>query len=312
MEMNVSEESAGLVPLAPASDSKGLSPDRGPNICADARMRSSAASTLRRKRQETVAGTVPRMTQRPMEALDTMKNVEAGSDATPADWTVREGMDVISTDGEKLGEVANATGNYVLVRHGFLFAKEYYVPAEAIANVGNDAVYLTMTREIALEQQWDNPPTADADLSAAPHVVAGDYEAVAAATSEPATGTFVDPGAHAGETFVDGASGTYTDERAGVQAIEQGDEEPTMNDAEITSDAHEELAAEIGIPVPDDEKLIDPLPDNEPDDEPDDADEPVPGDANPDSANSDSITVDERDLVVDDDGPIEAERNDQM
>lgn len=239
-----------------------------------------------------------------------MKNVEPGSGATPADWTVREGMDVMSTDGEKLGEVANATGNYVLVRHGFLFAKEYYVPAEAIANVGNDAVYLTMTREIALDQQWDNPPTADADLSAAPHVVAGDAKAVAAATSEPATGTFVDPGAPAGGTFVDGASGTYTDERAGVQAIEQGDEEPTMNDAEITSDAHEELAAEIGIPVPDDEKLIDPLPDNEPDD----ADEPVPGDANPDpnSSDSGSATPNDRDLVVDDDGPVETERSDQV
>lgn len=227
-----------------------------------------------------------------------MKNVEPGGDATSADWTVREGMDVLSTDGEKLGEVANATGNYVLVRHGFLFAKEYYVPADAIANVGNDAVYLTMTKEIALEQQWDKPPTANSDHPATPAVVTGDPGAVAA-TSEPATGTFVDQ-----------ASGTYVDDRSGVQTIDQEDEATAISDARISSDAHRELASEIGIPVPDDENLVDPLPN----DEPEEADEPVPADGNPNSgpSGSDSLTPDEQDLVVDDDGVVEAERSDRV
>jgi hypothetical protein len=223
-----------------------------------------------------------------------MKNVEPSGDATPADWTVREGMDVLSTDGEKLGEVANATGIYVLVRHGFLFAKEYYVPADAIANVGNDAVYLTMTREIALEQQWDKPPTANSDHPATPAVVTvvtGDPAAIAATTSEP-------------------ASGTYVDDRSGVQTIDQEDEATAISDAEITGDAHRELASEIGIPVPDDENLVDPLSN----DEPEEADEPVPADGNPNSGPSGSrhITPDEQDLVVDDDGVVEAERSDRV
>ncbi len=228
-----------------------------------------------------------------------MKNIELGGDATPADWTVREGMDLLSTDGEKLGEVANATGNYVLVRHGFLFAKEYYVPAEAIANVGNDAVYLTMTKEIALEQQWDKPPTANSDHLVTPVVVTGDPGTVAAATSEPATGTFVDQ-----------ASGTYVDDRSGVQTIDQEDEAMAISDARISSDAHRELASEIGIPVPDDENLVDLLPN----DEPQEADEPVPADGNPNSGLSGSrhITPDEQDLLVDDDGVVEAERSDRV
>lgn len=228
-----------------------------------------------------------------------MKNIELGGDATPADWTVREGMDLLSTDGEKLGEVANATGNYVLVRHGFLFAKEYYVPAEAIANVGNDAVYLTMTKEIALEQQWDKPPTANSEHLATPVVVTGDPGTVAAATSEPATGTFVDQ-----------ASGTYVDDRSGVQTIDQEDEATAISDARISSDAHRELASEIGIPVPDDENLVDPLPN----DEPQEADEPVPADGNPNSGPSGSrhITPDEQDLLVDDDGVVETERSDRV
>ena len=135
-----------------------------------------------------------------------------GSDtAATNDWTVREGTPVITFDGEKIGEVDNATGGYLLVKKGFLFPKEYSIPAAAIENVGPDAVYLSVTKEIALAQGWDAPltpetpeqalpttPTADAP----PQVVTGDPHVDA-----PLIGTFTD---HQAGTYVDEASGTQT------------------------------------------------------------------------------------------------------
>lgn len=215
---------------------------------------------------------------------DTSNDMTQAGHAEKDDWTVREGMDVLSYDGEKLGEVANATGNYVLVRHGFLFAKEYYVPADAIANVGRDAVYLTMTKQIALEQQWDEPPTADAERRSTTGVVTGSAAEVEAESTEPQTGTFSAPRASSSETTLDDKTGTYQDPRSGTQAT--ADAEAALRDAEITHDAQETLSAADAIPVTDEATRINRLPkdakpiDQLPPDEPQDADEPIPGDAN--------------------------------
>lgn len=225
-----------------------------------------------------------------------MTNPDVGGDYTQAedqekeDWTVREGMDVLSYDGEKLGEVANATGNYILVRHGFLFAKEYYVPADAIANVGRDAVYLTVTKEIALEQHWDKPPIAETDHQSKTGVVTGSAAEVAAETTEPQTGIFSAPRAMAGETAMDDETGTFADPRSGPQSVLTADAERALSDAEITADAQETVSAAAGIPVTGEAERIGQLPkvakpiDQLPGVEPQNADDPLPGDANPEDA----------------------------
>lgn len=128
-------------------------------------------------------------------------------DTTPtpdSSWTVREGTPVITFDGEKIGEVENATGDYLLIRKGFLFPKEYSIPATAIANVGPDAVYLTVTKEAALAQGWDAPLAAEATTPA--RVVTGEPD--------------VDPPAPLIGTFSDDRAGTYTDEAAGTETID--------------------------------------------------------------------------------------------
>ncbi|MGB3330923.1 MAG: DUF2171 domain-containing protein, partial [Thermomicrobiales bacterium] len=98
---------------------------------------------------------------------------DPGSNAATAspstDWTVREGTPVITFDGQKIGEVDNATGDFLLVKKGFLFPKEYSIPAAAIQTIGPDAVYLTVTKDIALAQGWDAPLTPEtANANAAP------------------------------------------------------------------------------------------------------------------------------------------------
>lgn len=206
-----------------------------------------------------------------------MTTRETGDDRTPSNWAVHEGMDVLSSDGEKIGEVANATGNYVLVQKGFIFKHEFYVPASAIANVGTDAVYLTMTKEIALEQGWENPPAADDDQSSGPGVITADAAEVAAESTEPMTGTFNAPRALSSETEVDDRTGTYADLSSGTQSVDPDEVITPVRDRDLSTVAEETIASDAGVSVGRENESIDPR--LEP--EPEAAQGPAPADAAP-------------------------------
>lgn len=69
------------------------------------------------------------------------------------------GMDVVGSDGEKLGSVDRMEGDYVVASKGFFFPTDYYIPVDAISNVDEERVYLNVTKDIALDQGWDTMPT---------------------------------------------------------------------------------------------------------------------------------------------------------
>lgn len=71
------------------------------------------------------------------------------------DWVLPAGLNVIGSDGEKLGEVQDGLGETFTVKKGWLFSSEYTIPATAIASVDERAVYLNVTRDQALHQGWD-------------------------------------------------------------------------------------------------------------------------------------------------------------
>lgn len=75
-------------------------------------------------------------------------------------WTVTEGADVVGSDGDKVGEVVNAYPDYIVVKKGFFFPSDYYVPSSAIANVDEGHVYLNVTKDEAMNQDpsWDTEP----------------------------------------------------------------------------------------------------------------------------------------------------------
>ncbi|HEU0163811.1 MAG TPA: DUF2171 domain-containing protein [Thermomicrobiales bacterium] len=73
------------------------------------------------------------------------------------EWMLADGMDVIGADGEKLGEVQEARGDYFIAGKGWLFSTEFYIPATAIVSADEQAVYLNVTKEQALGQGWDRP-----------------------------------------------------------------------------------------------------------------------------------------------------------
>ncbi len=77
-------------------------------------------------------------------------------------YDLREGMDVVGSDGGKVGEVVAAHRNYVVVEKGFFFPTDYYIPTSAVASADDGKIYLNVTKDQALDQGWDTGPADDA------------------------------------------------------------------------------------------------------------------------------------------------------
>jgi uncharacterized protein (TIGR02271 family) len=70
----------------------------------------------------------------------------------------QNGMDVIGADGEKVGEIDGVERDYFIVRKGFFFPQDHYIPMTAISSYEENQVYLNVTKDEALEQEWTNNP----------------------------------------------------------------------------------------------------------------------------------------------------------
>lgn len=82
-------------------------------------------------------------------------------------WLPREGMDVIGADNEKVGEVDSVAADHFVVRKGFFFPDDHFIPMQAVASYDDERIYLNVTKDEALEQQWTNPPVAAGDPAVA-------------------------------------------------------------------------------------------------------------------------------------------------
>jgi uncharacterized protein (TIGR02271 family) len=77
---------------------------------------------------------------------------------------VHEGMQVLDTDGQKIGMCGETLGNSFNVDAGFLGMKEYYVPFSAITDISNDEIYLNIHKDQLDSMGWDRrPETTDSD-----------------------------------------------------------------------------------------------------------------------------------------------------
>ena len=72
----------------------------------------------------------------------------------------KQGMDVIGSDDEKVGEVDAVEQDYFVVRKGFFFPEDHYIPVSAVSTYDDDRIYLTYTKDQVLEQDWSAPPVA--------------------------------------------------------------------------------------------------------------------------------------------------------
>lgn len=80
---------------------------------------------------------------------------------------IENGWDVYGSDGEKVGNVAEVGGNYLLVQKGLFFTKDFYIPTSAVASVRQDEVRLSLASGDIEHQGWDSPPQSTARGSSA-------------------------------------------------------------------------------------------------------------------------------------------------
>jgi uncharacterized protein (TIGR02271 family) len=67
-------------------------------------------------------------------------------------------MTVRGSDGDKVGKIVEVSPDYVVVEKGFFFPSDHYIPTSAISSVGDDEVFLSVTKDEALSQGWDQQP----------------------------------------------------------------------------------------------------------------------------------------------------------
>ena len=77
------------------------------------------------------------------------------------DWVVQPGTDVYGSDDKKIGEVDDIQNGYLVVRKGFFFPKDHYIPFSAIGAHTEDRINLNVSSDEASSQNWDQMPSAD-------------------------------------------------------------------------------------------------------------------------------------------------------
>lgn len=81
---------------------------------------------------------------------------------------IATGMTVFGADRRKIGKVVEVHQDYIVVEKGFFFPADHFIPIAAIARMGEDKLYLSVTKDDALHQGWDQQPRAtDARYAAA-------------------------------------------------------------------------------------------------------------------------------------------------
>jgi uncharacterized protein (TIGR02271 family) len=71
---------------------------------------------------------------------------------------IHEGMDVLDTDGQKIGKAGETLGEYFNVDAGLFGAKEYYIPFSAVTDVADDSIFLNVRKDQIDSMGWDQRP----------------------------------------------------------------------------------------------------------------------------------------------------------
>jgi hypothetical protein len=71
---------------------------------------------------------------------------------------IERGWDVFAADGDKVGDVWEARGDYIVVSKGFLFKSDHYVPMSAISGLERGRVHLNVAKDQMDAQGWEREP----------------------------------------------------------------------------------------------------------------------------------------------------------
>ena len=109
---------------------------------------------------------------------------------------VQVGDDVYGSDGEKVGSVAEVQPGYLVVEKGFFFPTDYYIPVNAITQVGDGQIVLNVSKDAALHSGWETIPDAGASTTLT------DMSTTAVPATDVVTGTVADAAAWQTDTAV--------------------------------------------------------------------------------------------------------------
>ncbi|GCF10412.1 DUF2171 domain-containing protein [Dictyobacter arantiisoli] len=76
-------------------------------------------------------------------------------------WTqknLHKHMIVYSSDNQKIGHVEDIYEDSFMVKKGFLFAKDSYIPYKAIQQIEGDSIHLQLTAKESQEKEWQKRP----------------------------------------------------------------------------------------------------------------------------------------------------------
>lgn len=75
-------------------------------------------------------------------------------------YQFRAGDDVMASDGDKVGSLADLHGTYLVVEKGFFFPKDYFIPYTTVSSYDENEgkIFLSVTKDEALNSGWDQKP----------------------------------------------------------------------------------------------------------------------------------------------------------
>lgn len=141
---------------------------------------------------------------------------------TTHDFVPQNGMDVFGSDGEKVGKIDAIEQDYFVVSKGFFFPKDHYIPLSAVNSFDENAAYLNVTKDGALEQNWGEQPQVSYEQT--------DLGAPPAGLSQEDSGPV--------DEFGDGVT-DVTDTNYGETSMD----DPTLGESNFGDDAYTEVAS---------------------------------------------------------------------
>jgi len=100
---------------------------------------------------------------------------------------IQVGDEVVGSDGDKVGTVAEVQSTYLVIEKGFFFPTDYYIPMNAISQVGNGQIVLNVSKDAALHSGWETVPEATTMGLREPDMIANDVIGTAEVVDTTAT-----------------------------------------------------------------------------------------------------------------------------
>lgn len=112
---------------------------------------------------------------------------------TNTNFTLQPGMTVYGSEGDKIGDIDVIEGDYFVVRKGFFFPEDHYIPFTAVQSVESEDVYLAVTKDDALNQNWNEAPagTAESGTYVDETAIDTNYEDASAGVTDVETAEYV-------------------------------------------------------------------------------------------------------------------------